>query len=84
MIMAASIPLLRALIRRDPHPKPTTFITLTDNRRKAATSPPPESPAQLVDKQSAEESWAKVSHLEAARLRGHNDRGVMDYKPEWA
>ncbi|KAK4099095.1 hypothetical protein N658DRAFT_498687 [Parathielavia hyrcaniae] len=92
MIMAASIPLLRALlVRRDRHPEPTTtFIELADRRRKTATSPPPpeSSAIRLVGKESADsESWAKVSHLEAARPRGHyhdTDRGVLEQKPEWA
>jgi hypothetical protein len=76
-IMAASIPILRALIRRDTQPKPAQFIELADPRRKHNTSPPPGLPTHDTTKHSAEESWSKVSHLEAARLRGHGDRDTQ-------
>jgi hypothetical protein len=76
-IMAASIPLLRALIRREHKPKPAQFIELADPRRKHNTSPPPDSDANDISKLNAEESWTKVSHLEAARLRGYDDRDTQ-------
>ncbi|KAK4038326.1 hypothetical protein C8A01DRAFT_48028 [Parachaetomium inaequale] len=77
-IMAASIPILRTLIRREPQPKPAQFIELADSRRKT-TRPPalePPSDGDGETQQSAEESWTKVSHLEQARVRGYGDRGV--------
>jgi hypothetical protein len=81
-IMAASIPILRTLIRREPQPKPAEFIELADNRRKTTRAPALEPPSDGDGEanQSAEESWTKVSHLEQARVRGYSDRGVQDYR----
>jgi hypothetical protein len=79
--MAASIPILRTLIRREPQPKPARFIELDDNRGKTVLSP-----AEPLDdtntKVDTDEPWSKVSHLEQAHVRGSGDRGDRDGR--WA
>jgi hypothetical protein len=75
--MAASIPILRTLIRGEPQPKPARFIELDDNRRKPVLSPA-EPLNDSTTNDNSRESWSKVSHLEQAHVRGFGDRGYRD------
>ena len=68
--MAASIPMLRVLVRRVPAPKPAQFIELPEKKHHKKSSSNPHNA-----KQSAEEPWSKVSHMEAAHLPGYSEPG---------
>ncbi|KAK3293048.1 uncharacterized protein B0H64DRAFT_376020 [Chaetomium fimeti] len=74
-IMAASIPILRNLIRRESQPKPAEFIQLAGNCQGAGQPPAPEEANGGETKQGARESWARIAHLEQARVPGHERRG---------
>ncbi|KAH6623400.1 hypothetical protein F5144DRAFT_595577 [Chaetomium tenue] len=78
-IMAASIPILRNLLRRESQPKPAEFIQLAGNgQQEAEQSPAPEEADNRERKQGARQSWARIAHLEQAPSRGLDvDRGRM-------
>lgn len=77
-IMAASIPILRTLIRREPQPKPARFIELDANCRTTVLPPAAEPLNDAKAKDNTEETWSKVSHLEQAHVRGPRDKGYRD------
>ncbi len=79
--MAASIPVLRMLIRRDGRAKPAQFIVLGENGLKSSQLPARHTGVAggtQISKHGGDDadSWSKVSHLEQARLRNRDE--------EWA
>ncbi|KAK4152707.1 hypothetical protein C8A00DRAFT_44252 [Chaetomidium leptoderma] len=68
-IMAASIPILRAFIRREPHAKPARFIEKFEfDHLDSQKTPPSSALGPLNDdnaEQSAEDSRSKITGLEA-------------------
>lgn len=75
--MAASIPILRHLLRRrESQPKPAEFIQLAGNcQAKARQSPAPEQVDDQEAKQGDRQSWARIAHLEQARIAVHERSG---------
>ena len=78
-IMAASIPMLRVLIRPNSSSKPPTeFVELVSRRKSGSSLPRTDTKRNWT----GEDSWSEEPALEQARVRGHNDRGKEGY--EWA
>ncbi|KAK4149827.1 hypothetical protein C8A00DRAFT_37577 [Chaetomidium leptoderma] len=69
-IIAASIPMLRVLIQRDPHSKPSDFVELVTKRSNAPPRPGPESTSDIEKKPTAESSWSENPALEGTTSQG--------------
>ena len=75
-IMAASIPILRNLLRRESQVKPAEFIQLAGNgQQEVGQSPTPEEANNEERKQEARQSWARIAQLEQARVFGGKGKG---------